>query len=87
MDYKEHTKIRFKERFNKELTEIDYYKICDICRNGFSYTKKDAYNKAIKMVIKYEDNYMWCILSNKKKIVKTLYPIKKSIKHKFIDII
>ena len=80
MDYKEHTKNRFIERFNKKLSDKDYYKICDICRNDNNYIKKDTYKKATKMVIKYEDIYMWCVLSNKKKIVKTVYPIKKSIK-------
>jgi len=82
MDYKEHTKLRFKERFNKELSDDDYYKICDICKSSDVYFKQNTYKKAIKMIIKYDSNYIWCVVSHKKKIIKTVYPVQRRIKRK-----
>jgi hypothetical protein len=78
MDYKAHTKKRYRERFHKELTDIDYYNLCEICRKDQCFEKKKANHKAVKMIIKYKDDYMWCVLSNKSKIVKTVFPIKNS---------
>jgi hypothetical protein len=64
MDYKAHTKKRYRERFRKELTDIDYYNLCEICRKDQCFEKKKANHKAVKMIIKYKDDYMWCVLSN-----------------------
>jgi len=79
MNYKEHTKQRFKEKFRnnsiKELTDDDYYEICNLCRNKNILLEKKNKNGGKKMIINYNNVYMWCILSNKSKIVKTIYPI------------
>ena len=79
MDYKQHTKNRFKQRFFKDLSDADYYAICEICRNKINHIEVASYNKSTKMVISYNNNLMWCVISKKKKIVKTVYPVSKKI--------
>jgi len=95
MDYKKHTKQRFVEKVlpsNKfhntgdeswlELSDDDYYKMCDISNNSFIF--KDS-NKN-RVIIKYNDTFVWCVLSKKSKIIKTIYPIDKRDKKRFLEI-
>lgn len=85
MDFKNHTKERFKERFGVELSDTEYLKICDICRSNDIYIKRYGSNNSLKVVIKYENQYIWCVISHKRKIVKTVYPVKKRIINKLIN--
>ena len=95
MDYKQHTKQRFVEKVlpsNKfhntgdkswlELSDDDYYKMCDISKNNFIF--KDC-NKN-RVIIKYNDTFVWCVLSKKSKIIKTIYPIDKRDKKRFSEV-
>lgn len=85
MDYKAHTKYRFKQKFFKDLSDADYYAICEICRNKINYIEVASYKGATKMVISYNDNLMWCVLSKRRKIVKTVYPVSKEILNSLIN--
>ena len=101
MNYKEHTKQRFNEKFiplfknkkknnfwkNKinqnwsELTNEDYHNLCKISLNEPLY-KELSKNRVI---IKYNNTFMWCVLTKKSKIVKTIYPIDKSDFKKYLN--
>ena len=94
MDYKKHTKDRFREKFlpiikskkiknfwkdktNKswvDLTDDDYEEMCIICNNSplFKQVEKN------RVLIKYNNTYLWCVLTKKKSVIKTIYPISKS---------
>jgi len=99
MDYKQHTKDRFIERFvtmnkskkrkfwrersNKnwnELTDTDYKNLCELCNTNPLHKQLD------KVIVRYNNTYMWCVLTRKKKVVKTIYPITKSHYNKFLKI-
>lgn len=94
MDYKRHTKERFKEKFLPiittkklkiidwvDLTDNDYKEICIICNNSplFKQAEKN------RVLIKYNDTYLWCVLTKKKSVVKTIYPIDKSDFRKYLQ--
>jgi uncharacterized protein with ParB-like and HNH nuclease domain len=51
---------------NKFKKDDDYYKMCDISNNSFIF--KDS-NKN-RVIIKYNDTFVWCVLSKKSKIIK-----------------
>ena len=100
MDYKEHTKQRFKEKIfpinyskkiknfwkdktNKqwlELTDDDYYNLCVVCRNEPLFTQQEKK----RVLVKYNGTYMWCVMTKKSKIVKTIYPIDRSDYNKYV---
>ena len=106
MDYREHTKQRFKEKFvpintscilNKkvrkfwkdkintqwlELTDDDYDNLCNICRNEPLLIQVEK----SRVMIRYNQMYMWCVLTKKKKVVKTIYPTGKSDYNKYIKL-
>jgi hypothetical protein len=86
MDYKQHTKQRFVERILSstwlELSDDDYYKMCDISNNSFIF--KDS-NKN-RVIIKYNDTFIWCVISKKSKIIKTIYPIDRRDKKRFLGV-
>ena len=93
MDYKKHTQERFLERFMyynhrvtekrpemKYLTDDDYYNMCEICKNNSNVLyQEQKHNKATLKVIQYKGRNFSCIISNKKKIIKTIYPVDKKI--------
>jgi hypothetical protein len=85
--YKEHTKQRFIERFkNKPISELkddDYYNICNICRNGHRIIQKN--NKTgggVKMLISYNNIFMWCVFYKKANVVRTIYNIDNGDRNK-----
>jgi hypothetical protein len=102
MDYRTHTKQRFKEKFvpinlqpnrrkrkfwrdkcNKqwlELTDDDYDNLCNICRNEPLLIQGER----SRVLVQYNQMYMWCIMTKKKKVVKTIYPINKGDYNKFL---
>jgi hypothetical protein len=47
--------------------------MCDMCKNNYIL----FISKENKVMIKYKCTFMWCILSKKSKIIKTIYPVKK----------
>ena len=89
MDYREHTKQRFKERFlNKSISELsdeDYDNICVICRNTDAFLKANNQHRksSVKKLIFYKEIRMCCIVSKKRKIVKTIYTVNKRLLKKF----
>ena len=96
MDYREHTKQRFKEKFvpinlrkswkdkiNKqwlELTDDDYDNLCNICRNEPLLIQVER----SRVLIQYNQMYIWCIMTKKKKVVITIYPIDKGDYNKYL---
>jgi hypothetical protein len=99
MDYKQHTKDRFIERFvpmnkskqrkfwrernNKnwtELTDTDYLNLCELCNTNPLHKQLD------KVIVRYNNTYIWCVLTRKKKVVKTIYPITKGHYNRFLKI-
>ena len=102
MDYREHTKQRFKEKFvpinlqsnkkvrkfwkdkiNKqwlELTDDDYDNLCNICRNEPLLIQGER----SRVLVQYNQTYMWCVMTKKRKIVKTIYPIDKGDYNKYL---
>ena len=100
--YRAHTKQRFKEKFvpinlNKkiknfwrdkyskqwlELTDDDYDNLCNICRNEPLHVQIEK----SRVLIQYNQTYMWCVVTKKKKVVKTIYPIRKSDYNKYIKL-
>ena len=85
MDYKRHTQERYKERFIRyhnilpEISDEDYYIMCIIGRDdNQGYFLKNK-NKSKKKIIFYNNIPFCCIITRKSKVVKTIYPVKKSI--------
>lgn len=96
MDYKSHTKQRFAQKFlptiksrrskkfwkdsiNKnwiELTDDDYVNLCLLSNN------KPLFIDQLKnrVIVSYKGMFLWCVLSKKSKIIKTIYPISRSDK-------
>lgn len=72
MDYKKHTKDRFKERFGQNMSDTEYFELTEIAR--LNPNKVKVSNKASKVIVNFKGNDITCILSYKKKIVKTVYP-------------
>jgi len=99
MNYKKHTKERFREKFlpyfnnlftktNKnrhkswvDLTDNDYEEMCIICNNS-PLLKQVEKNRVL---IKYNNTYIWCVLTKKKSVIKTIYPIDKSDFRKYLN--
>lgn len=101
MDYKKHTKERFTEKFlpiikskriknfwkdknNKqwlELTDDDYDNLCNICRNEPLLIQSEK----SRVLIQYNQMYMWCVVTKKSKIVKTIYPTDRSDLRKYLN--
>ena len=88
MDYKKHTKDRFAERFINVpeckkagltyITDEDYYKMCELASSDdYGFLKKITNRGGYKKVIFYIGIPMWCAVSKKKKIIRTVYPIRK----------
>lgn len=78
MDFKKHTQERYKERFNAELSDSEYMQICELCKSGKIYIEKpSAKKRSKKVVIVYREIFMWCVISKRRKIVKTVYPVSK----------
>ncbi len=101
MDYRAHTKQRFREKFapiinkkiknfwkdkiNKqwlELTDDDYENLCNICRNEPLLIQSEK----SRVLIRYNQVYLWCVMTKKKKVVKTIYPIRKSDYNKYLKV-
>lgn len=99
-DYKEHVKRKFKERFVPivstkniknfwkdktkkewiEFTDDDYNNICNICNTNPLLIQKEK----SRVLIRYNETYMWCAMTKKSKIVKTIYPIDRSDYRKYL---
>lgn len=89
MDYKKHTKDRFAERFQNvssckkvgiiDITDEDYFKMCELASDDSKgFLKKITNRGGYKKIIFYNGIPMWCAVSEKKKIIRTVYPIKNS---------
>lgn len=89
MDYKKHTKDRFIEKFSKtykckkigltELSDENYYELCSIANDEKLVLYEDPIKKkkSKRKIIFYKNILMWCVVSHKKKIIKTIYPVRK----------
>jgi hypothetical protein len=92
MEYKLHTQQRFTEKFIpifkkskinnewSEMTDEDYFKLCEICRNKPLYIQPGK----SRVIARYNDTTMWCVLTKKTKIVKTIYPVDRADIRKFL---
>ena len=80
MDFKKHTQERYKQRFLRELSDSDYEKMCEMCKNGNTLFEKISPKKerrrSHKMIILFNDIYTWVVVSKRKKIIKTVYPMR-----------
>ena len=100
MNYKEHTRQRFEEKFIPiikgkkkkfwehitssywlEFTDGDYNNLCEVSLNDPLY-REPTKNRVL---VKYKNIFMWCVLSKKSKIVKTIYPIDRSDFRKYLN--
>ena len=77
MNYKKHTQDRFFERFKFIITDAEYDILCKMCNDNFIQIEPNR-NRSIKKIIKYNNIYICCIISHKTKIIKTVYPVKRS---------
>ena len=86
MDYNKHCKEKFIERFGKnneewlELTDSDYENLINECKTN-PLLIEPLKNR---IVIYYKKTYMFCILSKKSKIIKTIYPLNKKYYRKIV---
>ena len=87
VDYKKHTQERFLERFNKILSDEDYYKLCEIGKDDTQgYLLEQVKRGAKRKIVVYNDVMMWCVFSGKKRILKTLYMVPNKIVKKLNSI-
>lgn len=77
MDYRKHTKDRYFERFNIELSDDDYNNLCELSKQDNYIIKPDINRRVYKKIIFYNNKHMW-IIYNRKNTIFTVYPIKRS---------
>ena len=91
MDYFKHTQKRFFERFKNswsfkksgmiDLTIEDYHKMCEICKDDSKVLLQENLKKrGCRKLIYYNGISMWCVISHKSKIIKTVYPVKNKFR-------
>jgi hypothetical protein len=61
-----------------KFTDNDYTNLCEIANSNFLFKTK------CKVIIQYNDIYMWCILTKKRKFIKTIYPVDRSDIRKYL---
>jgi len=88
MDYKKHTQERFFEKLKVIITDDEYNNLCEICNKDENIIIQiPNRNRSYKKIIKFNNNFICCIVSHKKKIIKTIYPIStrrmNKLQHKY----
>lgn len=82
MDYKLHTQERYLERYKEILTDDNYFELCEICRKQESWLSNTQVKRgASRILIMYNNHKVTCIVSRKKKIVKTVLHLTKKDKN------
>jgi hypothetical protein len=76
MDYKKHTQDRYLQRFGAILTDDDYSSMKLLVCKDNAYKKN---RNVFKEIIKYKNQYIWCVF-NRKNTIFTVYPVKKKRK-------
>ena len=82
--YKDHTKIRFEERFKKPLSDELYKELCNKCKDkNTEYTILSG-NTAKKILDFKIDNFkhIICVYHRKTGLIKTIMPFTKKWKIK-----
>jgi hypothetical protein len=81
--YKEHTKLRYIERYHIALSNEDYDELCGICEKeegiGVHNRLKQTKHNTRKIVM-FKDKYILCVFDSKNKIVKTVLGLNKRFK-------
>jgi hypothetical protein len=99
MDYRKHTKERFYQKFLPiikskkknfwkgktsnnwvEFTDDDYLNLIEVSKTPIHIHKEKS-----RVLVRYKDTLMWCVLTKKKKVVKTIYPICRSDFRKYVE--
>lgn len=78
-----HTKERFIERFDIKLTDEGYIKLCELCKDKNA-IKIPTKSGCEKVIINFMGILVCCVTSKRRKIVKTVFPVKNKIFKKFI---
>ncbi|MCK9574712.1 MAG: hypothetical protein M0R51_01900 [Clostridia bacterium] len=79
MDYKIHSQERYLERFKKSMNDLDYIELCEIGKDDSKgFLLEQVKRGAKRKVVLFNGDYVWCVFSGKKRILKTVYvvPIK-----------
>jgi len=85
--YKEHTKIRYYERYfdqkksDFQLTDEYYVELCNVCE------KEDGillYQRGhiIKKIINFKNKHIICVYDNKNRIIRTVLYLNEKLKKK-----
>lgn len=93
--FKIHTQNRFKEKVLpsyqakrlklSELTDDDYFLLCELCKNDNTYpalavrnNTNDMHRKNImRKIVNFKGCLIWCVFHKKNYFVRTVFPLKK----------
>jgi hypothetical protein len=64
-----------------EITDEDYSNICKMCLENPLFSQPERR----RVIIKYRNTFMWCAMTKKSKIVKTIYPIDRADVRKYLN--